>query len=414
MTTAPARIYSSSDTYRWLPLRLYNAVADRVPPVAGSLGRVDELHDEATRATGLTDFGDPAYRPALEALHAAFGAEADLTAAGRRFARGAMVGALTNRLTIQRELSAEPDIARRAVGPAIVVLGLPRSGTTLLQNLLALDPANRSLRQWEASTPAPPPLVGAESTDPRVRASERVTWLLDHIAPAARVLHPTGPRLPTECVTLFANSFASLELSAIYQVPSYTDWVLSADMRPHYAYYATQLRLLAWHDHRERWSLKSPAHLFWVDELVQALPEARIVALHRNPAEVLGSFCSLASVMAATNARVVDRDAIGTFWVKTWAGGVARAEQARRGPAGSRVRDLRYADLVADPVGAVAGLYQSWDFQLSDSFVAAMRDYLGRNPQHRGGAHRYSLTDFGWSGDAVQDIFAAAGPERWR
>ena len=132
-TTQTRRTYSAARSYTWPPLRLYNAVADRVPPVAGSLGRVDELHEEATRATGLTDFGDPAYRPALDALHAALWAEADLTAAGRRFARGAMVGALSNRLTIQRELSTEPDIARRPVGPAIVVLGLPRSGTTLLQ-----------------------------------------------------------------------------------------------------------------------------------------------------------------------------------------------------------------------------------------------------------------------------------------
>lgn len=90
---------------------------------------------------------------------------------------------------------------------------------------------------------------------------------MDRIAPAARALHPTGPRLPTECVALFANSFASPEYGVIYQIPSYVRWALATDMRPHYAYYAQQLQLLARHDQRDRWALKSPAHLFWIDEL---------------------------------------------------------------------------------------------------------------------------------------------------
>ncbi|MGW0229233.1 sulfotransferase family protein [Actinopolymorpha singaporensis] len=407
--------------YTWPPLRFYNSVADRVPRLARPLGTVPELQAAALSVAGPPpgqrsdgDFGDPSYLSGLEAFLAALSAEADLSPAGRIFARGAIVSALTNRLLVQRELADHPEVARRPVGPAMVVLGLPRSGTTLLQHLLSLDPANRSLRQWEANRPAPAPEVGAESSDPRVRAAERATRVLDRIAPAARTLHPTGPRLPCECVTLFANSFASLEFSAIYQVPSYTGWCLQTDMRPHYAYYVSQLQVLARHDRRDRWALKSPAHLFWMDELAHALPEATLIQLHRDPTEVLGSYCSLAAVLAATNARRVDRRKIGTFWLRIWVEGVRRARRARLALPAARIHDVRYADLVADPVGCVARLYDACGISFSGRYEAAIRDYLDGPGRHGTGRHGYSLEDFGLDRHQVRAQFEEAGHVLWQ
>jgi acyl dehydratase len=421
-TAAPPR---TDRPYTWLPVRAYNAMAARVPRLARSIGSVEELHAAAVaaaqpparRATpgagspDPDDFGDAAYLPGLWAFLAALHSEARLSPAGRVFARGAIVAALVNRLLIQRTLAAEPEITRRAVGPAIVVLGLPRSGTTLLQHLLSLDPANRSLRQWEAARPAPPPAAGAEASDPRVRAAERATRLLDRIAPAARTLHPTGPRLPCECVTLFANSFASLEFSTIYQVPGYTSWCLATDMQPHYAYYATQLQLLGWHDSRERWALKSPAHLFWVDELVRVLPQATIVQVHRDPTQVLGSFCSLAAVLAASNASHVDREAIGRFWLRTWVDGVQRA---RRAGSDASVHDVRYLDLTADPVGCVAGLYEAAGLAFTGGYETALRGYAARTRRAGVPRHRYTLESFGLQPAEVLAAFEEAGHVAWR
>ncbi|WP_089155514.1 sulfotransferase [Micromonospora sp. NBS 11-29] len=410
--------------YTWLPVRAYNAAATRIPRLARSIGSVDELHaaavvaarraDPGPAAPEPGDFGDPAYLPGLRALVAALRTEARLSPAGRVFARGAIVAALVNRLLIQRSLTAEPEITRRPVGPAVVVLGLPRSGTTLLQHLLSLDPANRSLRQWEAARPAPPPPAGAEASDPRVRAAERSTRLLDRIAPAARTLHPTGPRLPCECVTLFANSFASLEFGTIYQIPGYTSWCLSTDMRPHYAYYRTQLQLLGWHDRRERWALKSPAHLFWLDELVRALPDATVVQLHRDPTEVLGSFCSLAAVLAATNATEVDRRELGRFWLRTWVDGVRRARAARAALPGTAVHDVRYLDLTSDPVGCVAGLYEAAGLPFTGTYETALRRYAERTRRAGVPGHRYTLESFGLPPAQVRAAFEEAGHVAWR
>ena len=133
-------------------------------------------------------------------------------------------------------------------------------------------------------------------------------------------------------------------------------------MRPHYAYYARQLQLLAWRDRRARWALKSPAHLFWVDELVEALPDVALVQLHRDPAEVIGSFSSLVAVMAATNSATVDLAAIGRTWARHWADGVARAERSRARTSAGRIHDVRYTDLVATPVDVVAEIYRTYGF----------------------------------------------------
>lgn len=404
-------VASAPPSRAWLPVRVYNTLAERLPVPVPGLGGVAELHAAAAGKAPDADFGDPEYLTGLRALLSALDTEADLTPAGRLFARGAVVGALTNRLLVQRALAAEPGIASRPVDPALVIVGLPRSGTTLLQHLLALDPANRSLRQWEAARPAPPPQPGADSFDPRVAAAERAVRTLDRLAPAARVLHPTGTWLPCECVTLFANSFTSLEFSTIYQVPSYTTWCLGTDMRPHYAYYATQLQVLGWRDHRQRWVLKSPAHLFWLEQLAAALPRVGLVQVHRDPTEVIGSFASLAAVLAATNARRVDRVAIGRFWLRTWAEGVRRAQAARR-TIGNPIHDVRYKDLVADPIGCVADLYAAFDLPFTRFFETAMRDHLAR-PRRGDGRHAYALETFGLRAADVHEQFEAAGHVLW-
>ena len=184
-------------------------------------------------------------------------------------------------------------------------------------------------------------------------------------------------------------------------------------MRPHYAYYVQQLQLLGWHDRRERWSLKSPAHLFWVEELVEALPESRLVMLHRDPDQVVASFCSLTTTLAGTNARTVDRTALGAFWVETWADGVTRPEQARTGSSPIGYFDLRYADLVADRSTAVRRVYAAFDLPFTEEFAAAISQHALLSPQH-GAAYTATPSTTSDCPGPVREVFAADGAERWR
>jgi hypothetical protein len=349
----------------WAPVRAFNKLAERVPRLSPDLPSIDELVAEAARQVpGATAPApeDDSWRTGLSAFLAALRTEADLTPAGRRFAHGALVSALVNRMAVEQAVAADPAIVRRPVGPAVVVVGLPRSGTTLLQHLLSLDPDHRSLLQWEAARPVPSPGADPAADARRIRAAERGTALVDRLAPDARSLHPTAPRLPTECVALLSNSFASLELAVLYHVPSYARWCLQTDMRPHYAFYAQQLQVLARHEHRPRWALKSPAHLFWIDELTTALPESRIVALHRDPLEVLSSFCRLVMVLSSVGRRRAVPLEVGALWSRLWAEGLQRATAARSRLPADRWTDVRYDDLVARPVDTVAAIYETFGY----------------------------------------------------
>ena len=369
----------------------------------------DDLIATARRRTGLHDLdltrgpGASLAEP-LEALTRALEDEADLTPAGRYFAREQVLTSLANRLALTSVLADDPQIAASTLAPAIVIVGLPRSGTTFLQHLLARDPAHRVLHHWEAAHPAAP-------RDPRAdlaaqRATDRSMRLLDYLAPDARVLHPVDTREPTECVTLFSNSFASLELATMHQIPSYLDWCLDHDLHDAYAEYALQLLVLQSREHRPRWLLKCPAHLFWVDQLLRVLPGATVVQIHRDPLEVLGSFCSLSAVLSGIGSDHVDPAAIGRAWAPAWADGLSRMATTRAQWPQEQFVDLDYRALLADPFGAVEQVYDRCGLELTALARARMSEFLSSHVQHAGGVHRYSLDQFGLDPDREAARFA--------
>jgi hypothetical protein len=341
---------------------------------------VTSVLDDARRRTGLTDPGpEHLWRPGLEVLLRSLDTEADLTPVGRWFARGQLVDLMGNRLQLVDAWRERPEVLQAPIERPIVIVGLPRTGSTLLQHLLALDLANRSLRQWEAARPAPPP--PADDDDPRVATAERGFRLLSLLEPEARELHPGSPTQPTECVTLMANAFASWELAAINHVPAYLDWCLAQDLRPVYADLRAQLQLLQVNTPGARWVLKCPGHLFALDALLDALPSAVLVQTHRDPDRVLPSYCHLVSTLQRIGARRVDEAAIAERWTAAWGEALDRSAAVRAKRADIEVVDIAYADLVVDPLRVVRRIYDHAGRTLSHDAEATMRAYLG-DPSH--------------------------------
>ena len=368
-----------------------------------------DLIDAARHQSGLHDLDltlpeRGSYLGALGALTRSLDDEAGLTPAGRYFARGQVISSLTNRLDLTQALAADPAIARAGLAPAVIIVGLPRSGTTFLQHLMARDPAHRVLRHWEAARPAAP--RGPELDQAAMRATDRSLRLLDYLAPDARVLHPVDTREPTECVTLFSNSLASLELATMHQVPGYLSWCLDQDMAAPYREYALQLKLLAAREPATRWLLKSPAHLFWVDQLLTVLPDARVVQIHRDPLEVLASFCSLSAVLSGIGSDRVDLEALGARWAPAWAEGLERMACPRRAWPDERFVDVDYSTLLQDPMAQIARIYASFDLELTPDAQRRMTGFLSDHPQHAGGVHRYSLDQFGLDPEAEGERYA--------
>ena len=368
---------------------------------------VNALEAAAVEATGLDDFGTPSYRTGLEMLVGSLDAEARLNGVGEMALQGQIVGALQNRLRVVDWRATHPEVAAEVVAAPLFVIGLPRTGTTLLSALLAEDPRRRALRRWESGDLVPPPEAATFTTDPRIEATRVAGQLLDSINPGFKAIHYEPAEGPTECVTLLAQHFTSLLWETVANVPTYGKWLLADDERDAYAYHHDALQLLQSRA-PGRWSLKSPHHGLALDALLAQYPDARIVVTHRDPVPVIGSLCSLVRSLSGTFTDA-DHDAyIAAHWVEVAETIVQRTADARARHADAAFLDVDYEDLLRAPLDVVAAIYAFDDMELTDDVVARMRAYLADNTQGRFGRHTYSLDEFGLHPDEIRERLATA------
>lgn len=382
--------------YRPVPIKLLNVlgrllIQTGVTPLPLS---EDALLAAARARTGLSDWGGDSFRQPLRLLIDSLQREAHLNFLGRIAARRWITQMLVNRLEIQEALRRHPEIAQEPIRRPIFILGLPRTGTTLLHQLFLQDPANRVLRFWEGQAPAFQPTQRRVDPDPRLRQAERELKSLHYLAPHFAAIHPLEADGPQECTTLLANAFLSLQFEFTYDVPSYSAWLEQQDLHGAYRYYVDQLRLLQWRQPAPRWVLKSPAHLFGLDALLAAFPDARVVQTHRDPLRVLASCCSLAAVLRGVTSDRVDPRQIGRQFSAKWASGLSRALATRSSAGEDRFCDVHFRDLVADPVAVVRRIYERFGLRLDTGVEERLHHWLADNPSDKRGVHRYSLAQF--------------------
>ena len=315
---------------------------------------VDGLTAAAMEETGLKDFGSSPFREGLGRLTDALDEEADLTAAGTEILGLRLTMLLANRLRVEKVYAAHPEIGDQEVGGPVVIIGLPRTGTTALSQLVAADPQFRSLRLWESIDPVPPPTTETEHDDPRIGEAQRGLDAMYTVFPRMRSLYYQTATGATECQDLLGMAFRTEHFDGMAHVPSYRQWVLDCDMTPAYEYHRRVLRLLQWHCPPRLWHLKTPVHMLALDELCAVYPDAKFLWTHRDPAAVLGSVCSL---IAYTRSWVSDRDdaaALGEEQSAVWAEALRRAMEFRDRTGEERFADVAWDELQTDPVGAVS------------------------------------------------------------
>jgi hypothetical protein len=382
--------------YRPLPIKLLNALGGFLRQ-AGLLAlplSEEKLLAVGRARTGLGDWGDDAFRQPLRLLLDSLEREAHLNFLGRIAARRWITQMLVNRLEIREMLRLHPEIANEPIRRPLFILGLPRTGTTLLHLLFAQDPANRVLRFSEGQAPAFQPAQRRLEPDPRSRQAARELKSLYYLAPHFLAIHPLEADGPQECTALFANSFRSLQFEFTYNVPSYSAWLEQQDLADAYRYYAYQLRLLEWRQPAARWVLKSPAHLFGLDALLATFPDACIVQTHRDPLKVLASCCSLAAVLRGVTSDHVVPCQIGRQFAAKWAAGLERALAARDRAGPDRFFDVHFQELLSDPLGVVQKIYARFGFPFASAVETRMRQALAENPRDKHGVHRYTLRQF--------------------
>ena len=362
------------------------------------------LEAEARAATGLTDFGpDTGWREGLVRLVNAVEAMNPPDQL-RHIAQHNILGQLSTRLRFVEDDRKYPEIARQDVGAPLIVVGLPRTGTTISYDLLCLDPEARAPLEWEWYVPWPPTEATTFDSDPRIAVVKAIydNWL-QH-APQLLDIQRFDCTQPGECNHGMQYHFGSTNFAAELGVPDFAKWLRENRVHGQYTSHRRLLQNFQWKGPKGRWTLKSPQHLFDLPALLEAYPDAMLVWTHRDPALTFSSLSSFIAGFLAAFGGDKDKAAIGRDVVDTWIAGMTRGLAARADPAiEARIIDLAHKDVVANPKAAIQRIYDKFGLAFSEAHKARIDQFLADNPAaKRMGKHKHSPEEYGIDVDEVR------------
>lgn len=366
--------------------------------------RFDEILGAAREKTGLADPGGGSWREGLQILLRDHEKADLLSERGRASMKTRYVEALAARMRVDDYIRKNPAVAQVPIERPVFILGLPRTGTTMVSYMLDADPANRSLLKWEAYDAVPPAAPGALRTDSRCAAEKAKDELIIKGNRAGVAQHFEAGDGPTECVHLLAQDFKSLMFAVLSSTPTYHDWILFCDMTSAYVHRRRVLQILQ-STNPGRWVLKMPSDALFIRTLFAAFPDARVIWTHRDP---YASFASSLS-MRANGRRMLNKDVdVGymreRFPLQMALHAARPLELCRERP--DDIYHLYYDDLVADPLREIKRLYGWLGYEWTEVAESGMMAWLKDNPQGRFGTHRYSLADWGFTRADLEPYFA--------
>ena len=370
------------------------------------------VRGDARSKEQLEDFGEHPFEEPLAVLLDSYAA-APLNDLGVHLLRGGVVHSLRMRLRAEEWFRRHPEIADEVIGAPIVVVGMMRSGTTLVQRLLAADPRLHCAYGWEVSQVAPPLDIDWARVDPRIAATEAREEQTRAFVPELFAIHPMYAREAEEEIMFLADAFLSHVPESAAHVPTYRSWIDGQDFAPAYRHLHRMLQLLQWQKRQrgataERWVLKTPAHLGYLQDLRVEFPDLHVVHTHRDPVETIPSGASLNATMRAMHTDVVDRAVIGAEWIERmgWTNDRALATRDAWAAEPSLVTDIAFDDAVADPFGQVARVYDTIGLGLSEEAEISIRHWYEHRPRESVDRPRYTPEEFGLTEGRIKERFA--------
>jgi hypothetical protein len=358
----------------------------------------------ACAEAGSDDFGDDGWQAGLNLVADELVNEARLSAIGVEIAHLDMIRALKNRLEVIAWRKQHPEIAAEPITAPIFIVGQPRTGTTILYDLLAQDPELRAPLTWEVDAPCPVPQPETYHSDPRIALAQASIEMSEQIVPGFLAFHPMGALLGQECVRITASEFTSMIYTVQYRLPNYYRWLLyEADHAGAYRYHRIFLQHLQ-SGVPGQWLLKSPAHLWQLDKLIDEYPDALIVQTHRDPLNVISSIAALTHHlrrMGSDESNIAECAAQSYEEITV---GLERGMAARDTgvvPDGQMI-DVQFADFISDPWTTVKDIYDKLGRELKPDTEQKMRDFLADHPGD-GGRGRYTWSDTGLDAGEVRD-----------
>src|SRR5215469_15418748 len=377
-----------------LPVRLFNgfgALLEKTRIPSSRLFAAD-LIETAKRRSGLDDFGPGDFSEALSRLLGSSQDEAQLNLIGKIALKTDILETLCARLQMERDRQLYPDITRQEIHEPLFIVGLPRSGTSVLPRLLGVDPEHRSPLMWEVRSPSPP------TRDDEKRRIQRATQscnFFNWLVPTFRYAHAVGAEVPQECVSLMTPTFLSDQFDTMYYVPSYRAWFFQQDLRLAYEYHRRFLQHLQFRRAARRWVLKAPTHMFAMPALLSVYPDALFVQTHRTPVDSMASVSSLVTILRSAFSNAVDPITVGREAIHYWSETMDKFLPERDRLADNRICDIKYDQIRHEPVGVVRQIYDYFGWSLSREAEQRMHLLVASQAERKSANHRYDLSQFG-------------------
>lgn len=378
-----------------------------------TLPDADALIERAEKDTGLADWGPLPFREPLQRLIQSVRTEGRLRPDAEARMLEGLVASLKTRLLLQQAHRSNPQLATRPVASPIIIVGLPRSGTTNLHSLFAQDPAHRVPRTWEVTAPFPAATLESYWTDSRIDTVQDAIGQRGMLSDEIQAVLPYHATSPAECGAIIDHAFMSQYRQSAARSPSWSHWRdHQADWRPAFEFHRQFLQHLQTHYAAERWLLKSPEHLVPAETLAETYPDAIIIHTHRDPAKVLGSVSSLFVALRKLGSGAVDPIEVGREQFEMWAHATDCMMAAREKWAGLRtVIDVHLSDVARDPIGTAEAIYAQVGLPFTDVARKAMQGFVSGDESAREHKHNYrssyDLKDFGLREAEIHERFGA-------
>ena len=366
----------------------------------------DYILNAAMNSTGLENWGSNSFLEGMRELLNACNKEAKLHYFGRQFLQKGCIRAVKDRLRLQHAFQKNQEILNTPIEKPVFILGLPRTGTTFLQNLLFQNNHFRHLHYWEQVAIGPQPTQKNLKDNYIINSCESFVDKLKIIAPEFFIAHEINPYGPEECNGLMERNFTSIIYFMFRNIPSYINWFLTHDMTETYRYHKQQLQFSGYHFNQKQWVLKAPVHLFFLKYLFKIYPDARIIHLHRDPLEILPSMASLVVISRQIHSNHVNSEETANQ-IMGWVNKIIINSIAYRDKTNSnQFLDLAYTDLVEDPMNTLNHIYKWLKLDISKEIQSDTSTWLKNSRRKRvGNNHVYSLEQFKLSKSKIRNEF---------
>lgn len=370
---------------------------------------VDALRTEAIdRAGGRADLGEGSdfFLEGLSRFIDSLHSDAQLNPTGEFIARERALLHIVNRLNYTADRSAFPEIADQTIEKPVFIIGMPRTGTTILHDILAQDPANRAPLTWECMFPSPPPRAESFTTDPRIAMCAATMPPIEE--QQLKAIHPLGAELTQECVTLMGESMCTPLFHNQFNVSSYQTWIdQEADWSNVYNFHYQQLQHMQAFNMQDRWVLKTGAHLWGLEHLLATYPDARIVFTHRDPVKSMTSYASLTTIVRSVGSDSVDPHRVAADWIPRLRDVLVHGVNVRTAQEypDAIFYDMMFRDFITDQFGVITQIYDALGLPMTDEAAQGMQAFIDANPPGVHGTHDYTPDQYGIDPAAVRAEF---------